>query len=117
MIVGDSNTSAHYMSQTQAIPYNKADIALATALAGEMLGMKAIYIDGGSGPDRSPSSKMIRKLSAEINTPIIVGGGVQNRKQIDLLFESGANMIVVGTAAEKDTKIIQELSSKYSEQN
>lgn len=117
MIVGDSNTSAHYMSQTQAIPYNKIDIALATAMAGEMLGMKAIYVDGGSGPDRSPSSKMIQKLSQEIKSPIIVGGGIQNRKQIDLLFESGANLIVVGTAVEKDPKIVQALSNNYSEQN
>ena len=117
MIVGDSNTSAHYMSQTQAIPHNKPDIALATALAGEMLGMKAIYIDGGSGPDRSPASSMIRNLSEEINIPIIVGGGIQTRKQIDLLFENGANLIVVGTAVEKNPKIVQTLNKEYSDQN
>lgn len=117
MIIGDSNTSAHYMSQTQAIPFNKPDIAIATAMAGEMLGLKVIYIDSGSGPNRSPSNAMIKQLSKEINSPIIVGGGIQSKKQIDLLFESGANLIVIGTAAEKDPNIIQELSSKYSEQN
>ncbi len=109
MIIGNTQTSAHYMSQTQAIPYNKPDIALATALAAEMLGLKVIYMDGGSGADRSPSNKMIKILSNELTIPLIVGGGIQSRKQIDESFENGANLIVIGTAAEKRPDIISEL--------
>jgi putative glycerol-1-phosphate prenyltransferase len=117
MLIGNSSTSAHYMSQTQAIPYKKTDIALATALAGEMLGLKYIYLDGGSGPDRSPSLVMVECLSKELSTPLIVGGGVENKTQVQQLFEKGANLIVVGTAAEKNPAILQELSSKIEEHN
>jgi putative glycerol-1-phosphate prenyltransferase len=117
MLIGDSATSAHYMSQTQAIPYTKNDIALATALAGELLGMQCIYMDGGSGPKRSPSKGMIKTLSEELEVPLIVGGGVKERKQIDELFSSGANMVVIGSAIEKNPSILEELSPKIKEPN
>lgn len=117
LLIGDSNTSAHYMSQTQAIPYTKTDIALATALAGEMLGLQYIYLDGGSGPERAPSLAIVECLSEEISVPIIVGGGVQTKEQIQSLFEKGANLIVVGTAAEKNPSILQELSANIKEHN
>ena len=109
MLIGNTQTSAHYMSQTQAIPFNKPSIALATALAGEMLGLKVIYMDGGSGADRSPSNEMIKLLSSELEIPLIVGGGIQNRKQIEKSFENGANLVVIGTAVEKDPTIISQL--------
>lgn len=109
MLIGNTQTSAHYMSQTQAIPFNKPSIALATALAGEMLGLKVIYMDGGSGADRSPSNEMIKMLSSELEIPLIVGGGIQNRKQIEKSFENGANLVVIGTAVEKDPTIISQL--------
>ena len=117
MLIGNSLTSAHYMSQTQAIPYTKIDIALATALAGEMLGLQTIYIDGGSGPERSPSIPLINSLSKQLTIPLIVGGGIQNRKQIDEAFSNGANLVVVGTAVEKDPSILLQLRSEYIKQN
>jgi len=117
MLIGDSNTSAHYMSQTKAIPYRKTDIAYATALAGQMLGMRSIYLDGGSGPDRSPSLPVVSCLSESLDIPIIVGGGVSNKEQVITLFEKGANLIVIGTAVEKNPEILSELSSKVEEHN
>ena len=117
MLIGDSNTSAHYMSQTKAIPYRKTDIAYATALAGQMLGMRSIYLDGGSGPDRSPSVAIVSCLAESLDIPIIVGGGVSNKDQMNTLFENGANLIVIGTAAEKNPEILRELSSKVEEHN
>jgi len=117
MLIGDSHTSAHYMSQTQAIPYNKSDIAYATALAGEMLGMKSIYLDGGSGPNRSPSIPILSCLADDLEIPIIVGGGIMNKEQVDTLFKKGANLVVIGTAAEKNPEVLRELSAKVEEHN
>lgn len=117
MIVGDSMTSAHYMSQTHAIPYFKTDIAIATALAGEMLGLKFIYIDGGSGADRSPSLAILKGVSDEIEIPLIVGGGIQNRKQVDDAFKNGANLVVIGSAAERDPSIIAKMKTEYANNN
>lgn len=110
MLVGDSLTSAHYISQTQAIPYNKPTIALATAIAGEMLGLKTIYIDGGSGSDRSPSLEIVHLLSRELKIPLIVGGGVKNSEQVKVLHDNGANLVVIGTAVEKDSSILLQFS-------
>ena len=110
MLIGDSATSAHYMSQTSPIPYDKVDIAIATALAGELLGMQAIYMDGGSGADKSPSIAMCRGLSSQLSIPIIIGGGITRFDQIDPLFEAGANLLVIGTAVEKDPELILDLA-------
>lgn len=111
MLIGSSNTSAHYISQTQSIPYSKVDIALATALAGEMLGMKAIFMDGGSGADKSPSTLMTSSLSSKLAIPIIIGGGINKASEIDELFNAGANMVVIGTAIEKNPNLILQLRS------
>lgn len=114
MIIGDAHSAAHYMSQTQAIPYAKTDIALATAVAGEMLGLKAIYLDGGSGADRSPSNQLIKKLNEELHIPIIVGGGIQNKKQVEEAFDNGANLVVIGSAFEKDPSLIANFRSEFA---
>ncbi len=113
MIIGDSKTSAHYMSQTQAIPFAKTDIAIATAIAGEMLGLKAIYLDGGSGADRSPSNDLINKLSGKLNVPIIVGGGIQNKKQVEEAFDNGANLVVIGSAIERDPNLLLKFRTAF----
>lgn len=105
-------TSVHYMSNTQPIPYDKPDIAACTALAGELLGLQLIYMDGGSGAERSISREMIRAVHDQINLPIIVGGGIRTAKQADEIFRAGADLIVIGTAFENASTqdLIHEIS-------
>lgn len=97
-------TSASYISGTQALPFDKIDIAVATALAAEMLGMKYIYLDTGSGAEKSVSLEMIKAISETVNLPIIVGGGVNEPKEMEQLLEAGANVVVVGTCLEIQPK-------------
>ena len=115
LLIGGSNTSAHYMSQTSPIPADKVDIALATALAGELMGMKAVYMDGGSGAEKSPSKRICKTLSAKLGIPIIIGGGIRDAAQMDELYMAGANMLVVGTAIEEDPEFILTLSDQKKE--
>jgi putative glycerol-1-phosphate prenyltransferase len=102
-------TSVEYMSQTMPIPAEKTDIAIATAIAGEMLGLKAIYLEAGSGAAQNISPKTVAAIKGNINIPLIVGGGIRTPQQVEAIFDAGADVIVVGTAAEENPEILEEM--------
>ncbi|HOY39609.1 MAG: geranylgeranylglyceryl/heptaprenylglyceryl phosphate synthase [Bacteroidales bacterium] len=102
MLIGNGNdTSVEYISNTHPIPAAKTDIAVATALAGEMLGMKLIYLEAGSGARKSVPDEMVRAVSNACNSPLIVGGGINTQDQMERKFENGATIVVIGSAFEK----------------
>lgn len=110
-------TSAAYISNTMPIPEDKYSLAACTAMAGEMLGLRAIYLDAGSGAETAISPKMISSVRKSIKTPLIVGGGINTtRKAVDAL-EAGADMIVIGNALEKNPGLLSEISDKIYEWN
>jgi phosphoglycerol geranylgeranyltransferase len=98
-------TTVSYITQTLPIPNNKPEIAAATALAGEMLGLKLIYLEAGSGADNSIDAKIIASVKAQISIPLIVGGGIHSKKQIQNHFKAGADVVVVGTFFEKSMEM------------
>jgi putative glycerol-1-phosphate prenyltransferase len=102
LIDSGAPTSASYMSQTLPVPGDKADIAAATAMAGELLGLRAIYLDAGSGAKYSVRAEMIRKVRASIRVPLIVGGGIRTPEKVAEIYEAGADMVVVGNLLEED---------------
>ena len=106
LIEGESLTSAIYMSESLPIPKDKSDIAAATALAGEQLGLQFIYLDKGSGSKFTVQNKMIKAVSNSIKIPLIVGGGINNLKDLNNVWNSGADIAVIGTAIEEDFKNI-----------
>ena len=110
LIDGGKTTTAHYVSQTSPIPYDKAAIAGATALAGELLGLRAIYMDTGSGAKRFVSPEMISTVRRSVSLPIIVGGGIRDGETARELCDAGADVIVVGTAIEQDPEAVFALS-------
>lgn len=111
VIDGGAPTTVSYISNAAPIPADKSDIALCTALAGEMLGMKLIYMDAGSGARKAISEEMITKVACNITVPLIVGGGIRDAEKAYLNCKAGADVIVVGNAIEKDLSIIHEMSS------
>lgn len=109
-------TSVEYMSNTRPIPYDKIDIAVASAIAGELLGLKFIYLEGGSGAQMHVSSQMISEVKHNISLPLIVGGGIKCADDLRQVYASGADIAVVGTAFEKKPSLIEEFSKiKLSE--
>jgi len=84
---------------------------MCTAMAGEMLGMKVIYMDAGSGAKRPITEGMIEKVSRSIEVPLIVGGGISNPEKAYLNCKAGADVIVIGNAIEKDISLIKEMSA------
>ena len=101
-----TKTSVEYMSQTEAIPYDKTDIVIATALAGEMLGMKMIYLEAGSGAARPIPENMIRSVKENIKIPIAVGGGLRTGKEIKETYSAGADLIIIGNGVERDPNLL-----------
>ena len=102
LIEGDSLTSAIYMSESLPIPKNKSDIAAATALAGELLGLQYIYLDKGSGSKNTVQNEMIKAVKENINIPLIVGGGINDKKDLENVWKAGADIAVIGTSIEKN---------------
>lgn len=104
-------TTASYMSNTTPIPADKDTVSACTAMAGEMLGLKLIFMDGGSGAKNPISSKMIATVSKSIDAPLIIGGGINSGEKALANCKAGADIIVVGNAIEKNEDLISEISS------
>ena len=110
MLIESGNiTTALYMSNTQPIPNTKKDIAACTALAATMLGMKTIYMDAGSGAALPVPASMIEAVSAEVDVPLIVGGGIKTVQQAQAAWHSGADIVVVGNAIETDILMMEQM--------
>jgi phosphoglycerol geranylgeranyltransferase len=103
-------TSVSYMSNTTPVPHDKNDIALCTALAGEQLGLKTIFMDAGSGALTPVSNLMIEAVSKTISVPLIVGGGIKTPGKALENCHAGADIIVVGNLFEKNQEMIAEIS-------
>jgi len=105
-------TSASYMSNTVPIPSNKPTIAACTAMAGEMLGLKTIYMDAGSGADQPIPQKLISTVARSIEIPLVVGGGLNSIDRVNRALEAGADMIVIGNALEKEERLLIQISER-----
>lgn len=103
-------TSVSYMSDTTPIPHDKDDIAMCTAIAGEMLGLKLIYLEAGSGALMPVSTSMITKVSQMIKVPLIVGGGIRTPEMAAEAAKAGADIIVIGTKFEQDPAMLQKFA-------
>jgi len=104
-------TTASYISATMPLPYHKSDIAVSTAIAGEMLGLRLLFLDGGSGASKPVSPEMITKVSSSVDIPVIVGGGILNTQQMEAAFDAGADMVVVGNVIEKQPELLINFAS------
>ena len=111
VIDGGAPTTVSYISNASPIPADKSEIAMCTAMAGEMLGMKLIYMDAGSGAKRPITETMIENVAKHIDIPLIVGGGITEPEKAYLNCKAGADIIVVGNAIEKDPSLIKDISA------
>lgn len=111
VIDGGAPTTVSYISNALPLPSDKNEIAMCTAMAGEMLGMKLIYMDAGSGAKRAITESMIQKVSSCIDVPLIIGGGITDPEKAYLNCKAGADVIVVGNAIEKDASLIKEIAA------
>lgn len=102
LIDGGNETAVSRVSQTRPICRESLEKALHTAQAGEMLGNKLIYLEAGSGAHLPIPLEMIKEVSQNIEIPLLVGGGIKTKREIQMAYNSGADLVVIGTAFEDD---------------
>lgn len=109
LIDGGKPSSVEYISNTKPIPNDKKEIALSTAVAGELLGMKLIYLEAGSGANIPVPSEMIQYVSEGLSLPLIVGGGIKSVENLTKAYDAGADIVVIGNILEQDPYLISEM--------
>jgi putative glycerol-1-phosphate prenyltransferase len=117
LINSGKTTSVAYISNTTPIPEDKYSLAACTAMAGEMLGLKIIYLDAGSGAEREVNKKMISAVRKSVEVPLLVGGGINTPAKAIQALEAGADLIVIGNALEKSPELLTEIAEKVYDWN
>lgn len=114
---GGADTSVLYMSNTRPIPTHKEDIAVCTAMAGEMLGLRLLYMDAGSGAKIPINEEIIESVSGAVSVPLVVGGGIKTPEKAAANAAAGADVIVVGNAIEKNPNLVTEMAEAIHQFN
>lgn len=107
------NSTTQKVTQTEPLDETSVDEIIFTSLAGEQLGFKAIYLEAGSGSQKSISPALVKKIKKQVSIPLIVGGGIDSSAKAKALIKAGASMIVVGNALERDKNLITEISKAF----
>ncbi len=110
LIESGVTTSVEYVSNTKPIPPAKTDLVVATAVAGEMLGHKLIYLEAGSGANSPLNTSLIEEVKKNIRVPLIVGGGIRKKEDVMDMYNAGADIVVVGNAVEENYTITLDLA-------
>jgi putative glycerol-1-phosphate prenyltransferase len=110
LIESGRSTTVSYISNTTPIPADKEDIAICTAMAGEMLGLKLIYMDAGSGAMNPVPLSMIRQVRKKISLPLVIGGGIKTAGQAAAISRAGADLVVIGNAIENNSPLIAKIA-------
>jgi putative glycerol-1-phosphate prenyltransferase len=110
LIESGSVTAVNSVTNTEPIPHFENSLAMHTALAGEQLGLKLIYLEAGSGAKNPVSNRMISQVKKNISVPLIVGGGLKTKSEILEKCDAGADLIVVGNKLEENPGLLSEFS-------
>ena len=118
MLVGSGiQTTAAYISNTMPIPNDKPSVAACTAMAGEMLGLRVLYMDAGSGAPEPIAPRVIGAVRRSVDIPLIVGGGIRSGQAAKQALQAGADVVVVGNGIEKNLNLLIEVSDIVHELN
>ena len=109
LIDGGTETATQKVSNTKPIAQTDINLIVNTALAGEFSGKKLIYLEAGSGATEAVSQKIIKEVSENLNIPLIVGGGIRTKQQLENAYLAGADLVVIGTAFENDETFFNQL--------
>ena len=109
LVENGKQTSVERVSQTKPLKRDNINLITNTAKAGELLGMKLIYLEAGSGATHPIEPKIIEKVKEELKIPLIVGGGIRSKATLESAYKAGADLVVIGTAFEEDESFFNEI--------
>jgi phosphoglycerol geranylgeranyltransferase len=110
-------TSVHYMSQSMPVPNTKPELAAATALAGEQLGLKAIYLEAGSGAEQIVPAAIIAAVKKSINCLLFTGGGITKPEDLDICYSAGTDIAVIGNKFESNPELFSQFADVRNKYN
>ncbi len=110
LVDGGAQTTVSYISNTTPLPHDKPGVAACTALAGELLGLKLTYLDAGSGAKRPVPPAIIAAVRGAVNSPILVGGGINSGEKAYEALQAGADLIVVGNSLEQNPNLLADMA-------
>lgn len=102
LLNGGKKSAVERVTGTRPIPQDRVDLITHTALAGEYSGKKMIYLEAGSGAEIPVLPEIIAGLKKVLSIPLIVGGGIRSREQLNRAYDAGADLVVIGTAFEEN---------------
>ncbi|NJX15335.1 geranylgeranylglyceryl/heptaprenylglyceryl phosphate synthase [Tamlana crocina] len=111
LVQNGKETAVQRITGTEPMPRNNIQNIVDTAVAGQFLGMKLIYLEAGSGALHPITSEIIQSVKRELNIPLIVGGGIRKKNQLDVAYKAGADLVVIGTAFEEDTSFFDAIKN------
>ena len=115
LIENGKQTSVEKVSHTKPMSRDNIQEIADTAKAGELLGMRMIYLEAGSGALHPVTEEIIKSVKQELTVPLIVGGGIRTLDKLNAAYNSGANMVVIGTAFEEDETFFDELKKSQED--
>ncbi len=110
LIESGRTTAVEYISQTRPLPAHKPELTACTALAAAQLGMRLVYLEGGSGALNPVPEAHIKAVTYTVDVPLVVGGGIRTPEQAKRAWSAGATVVVVGSASEDNLGIMNELA-------
>src|SRR5690606_34916453 len=102
LIDGGNDSAVSKVTNTEPLPQENIENIVHTALAGQFMGAKLIYLEAGSGAKFPVKPEIISEVKKAIQIPLIVGGGIKTESQRQDAYKAGADMIVMGTVYEKE---------------
>lgn len=112
LIENGKKTAVEEVTESNPMPVKITQDIVDTAIAGELLGMKLIYLEAGSGAKTPVTDQIISCVKQQLNIPLVVGGGIRNKEQLVNAYRAGADLVVIGTAFEEDESFFKELTSE-----
>lgn len=109
LIDGGKETAVQRVSDTIPLESNDIEYIEQTALAGMYMGKKLIYLEAGSGAIHPVLPEVISKVKQNLDIPLIVGGGIRTREALSKAYQSGADLVVIGTAFEENIDFLEKI--------
>lgn len=113
LIDGGKVSTTQKVTRTRPLSPLNVGYIVNTAIAAEQLGFKAVYLEAGSGARTGVPAAIVKRVKKEVGIPVIVGGGINSRQRAEQAVKTGANMVVVGNALEKNIHLLSEISSCF----